>query len=102
MTAPRIARVGDPATMVYPSDRHPYVVIAVSKNGSKITLEALDTEGLTPAYRNGPFPVFDAEVDTSRRTGRTIVAHLGRNGYNYAGSTPISIGHARYHRDWSD
>jgi hypothetical protein len=98
----RIAKVGDPATMHYPSDQYPYVVVAVSASGSKITLEALDYSGLAPAYHAGPFPVFDSEVPTDWRTGRMIVAHLAREGYNYAGSTPISIGYARYRRDHSD
>lgn len=102
MPDPRIAKVGDPATLVYPQDNYPYVVVAVSPGGAKITLEALDYSGLAPAYHHGPFPVYDCEVETSRRSGRTITAHLGRHGYAVGGSTPVAIGQARYRRDWSD
>lgn len=102
-TTAGIPKIGDLATLVYPQDRYPYIVTAVSPSGAKVTLAELERAASEPAAYAGPYPIWDCDGDPTRFTGRTIEAHRKADGrYAVAGSTPISFGRARYHRDWSD
>ena len=99
---PPAPKVGDLATLYYPSDRYPFIVTAVSPNGSKLTLEELAPAASEPARYAGPFPVWDCDGDPATRTGRVITAHRKGDGSYGDGPVPLAFGHARYHRDWSD
>ena len=64
---PPAPKVGDLATLYYPSDRYPFIVTAVSPNGSKLTLEELAPAASEPARYAGPFPVWDCDGDPATR-----------------------------------
>jgi hypothetical protein len=96
-------KVGELATMHYPSDSYPFIVTAVSASGSKVTLAELERAAKEPARFAGGFPVWDCPGDPSKRTGRTEVAFRNAQGRYFIGrSTPVTFGYARYHRDYSD
>lgn len=100
------AKVGDGATLHYPSDRYPYVVTAVSPSGNKITIEPLNT-GLVPVDRNFiARHTFTAEElkDLSLRLGGSRTAHYSKKSgaYMVGGSTPVTVGTAYYYRNYMD
>lgn len=97
-----IPKVGDLATLCYPSDSYPYIVVEVSPTGAKITLEGLEPASDKPARYVRSFPVWDCPGDPAKRNRGRITAHRGARGYMVAGSTPLVLGSARYYRDWSD
>lgn len=96
---------GNPATLTYPHDRYPYIVTAVSKTAHTITLQALDTDGVEPqGFWNG-CPVYDHTFklpDTAKRAERTIQAKRNRAGSYQVGDVPVTLGMARYCRDFVD
>lgn len=98
-------QVGMGATLVYPNDRYPYVVVAVSPSGKQITVEELET--VTPAMANTePSPgewsyYYTAEDLRNRRTGQKKVAHLRKNGRYYLNDIPLALGTARLRWDYS-
>lgn len=103
----KAAQVGDLATLCYPSDLYPYIVTAVSPTGRKATIAPIDyTKVQTLAgYHNG-FPVHDhsftaAEALEHVQRDWPRTAYLGANGYT-EGGTPLTLGVARYRRDYSD
>jgi hypothetical protein len=92
MAAPK---VGDLATLHYPSDSYPYIVISVSANGYKVGLERLNPMPPTPGSRTP----YDRPGDPNGRTGIIDYAYRAANGrYYVAGSSPISFGVARYYQ----
>jgi hypothetical protein len=99
------------ATISYPQDGYPAVVIAASKSGRVITVENLrtvdTTTGHSPDHLEGGFPVWThIYTDEERRTfreGTTFKAHWSEKwqAYYRGGSTRVSVGNAVFHRNYS-
>lgn len=95
----------DLATLVYPDDRYPLVIIKRTK--TTLTLARLNTDGIAPAdYCNG-FPVynhrFTVEEAEARITDRTETAHKTKRGtYQLYGYAPVRLGEAHYYRNMAD
>ena len=96
--------VGMGATMCYPQDCYPYVVIAVGPNAKTLKVLRLRTDGLKPSGQCNGFPVFDEDVPTDRIEGGTLpaIAYLRKDGRYYVKGTRLSVGRARYSRNWAD
>lgn len=99
------------ATLLFPQDRIPYVVIAATKSGKSLTAVRLATVDLTtghkPARYDGPFPVWshfytDEERRTMRLEGNEVTLRWSEKKQRYTnGGTPFSVGTAQYHRNHS-
>lgn len=105
-------QVGQGATEFLPQDRWGYVVTKVSKTGRKITLNRLETPSLSTGHQpegncNG-FPVWDhtytdEELQTMRRDGDVYAFYSDkRGGFTIGGYAPVSVGFARYYRNFAD
>lgn len=103
--------VGMGATIVYPQDNYPAVVVRVSKSGKTAWLKRLrtvdGTTGHEPARYDGPFPIYD-HVYTDQERQDLLLDHsqeqrvsLRKNGRWAAGETPVRMGEARYYRNFS-
>ena len=117
--------VGMGATLHFPQDTYPYVIVAVSKSGKSATIERLHTvdksTGHEPSRFDGPFSVWDhvytpEELQAHRYTKEEIerfeaarvytgekfltTIRLGKNGWGYKGLR-FTVGTARYHRNFS-
>lgn len=99
--------VGMGATLLYPQDRYPYVITAVT--AKTITVQRVETvstkTGHSPSHYNGPYPVWShtytaEELDNLAIDGERR-AYLHRDGRYYLGRTPLLVGEAIYHRDFS-
>jgi hypothetical protein len=100
-------KVGQGATLICPSDRYPFAVVAVSPSRRKVTLQGVSTAGLKPEGKNADFPVFDhrftpAEFANATYTTEEIVAWRQSDGTYRFGGCPVTFGTARYYRDYSD
>ena len=103
------------ATMFYPQDRVPLVVIKSSKTGFTIEFLRVRSVGIDtghePARYSGPFPVWDHDYtpDELELYTEQIVAANNRQvarwsdqlGCYQMGGVPIRVGVANYHRDFS-
>lgn len=107
--------IGEGATIHYPSDKMPYVVVGISATGSKVTLEPLreptPATGHTHAGTHNGFPVIDHEYTADELaagspmrhdTRLTTAVYRRKNGRYYDGSLRVTFGGARYYRDYSD
>jgi len=99
-------QVGQGATLVYPEDRYPYIIIGVSPSGHRITLQEVQAKAVAPADTHNGFPVFDhvyseAELAQAELLKRTVTATRRRDGSYYVGGSKMEIGQARYYRDYS-
>lgn len=100
--------VGMGATLCYPQDRHPYVIVAVGATGKTVQVLPLKTEGLKPTGKCNGFPVFDHKIEGDeigkRMDGMAIrkTAHLRKDGRFYLGGTPLAIGSAQYYRNYAE
>lgn len=110
-----VPAVGEGATLYYPADRYPYVVVEVSATGHAIWVKPLScvdmTTGHEPAGSCNGFPVWD-HTYTDDELKTLAVEHAepmkltrrqdGR--YRPVGSSDITvgIGHARYYRNFAD
>ena len=104
--------VGMGATLVYPSDRYPVVITRVSESGKTFWFQPLQTvsfaTGHEPDRYHGPYPVWDhtytdEEIKSLVRLesgGR--MARLNKHGRYRSHGTPVTVGIARYRRDYSD
>lgn len=100
------ARVGQPATLMYPDDRYPLRIIRRTR--TTIMLVEVRVPGQDePKYSNGPWPVYDAtsyDDDLPLADNpRMYRAHWSKKklGWYVGGSTPVSVGAANYRRDYS-
>lgn len=95
----------------YPQDDYPMVVVKASKSGKAITMLSLRTVDLTtghqPSRYDGPFPVWshtytDQERIDLRQEGTEVVARWSEKRQRYTISgTPVGVGNAVYHRNFS-
>lgn len=95
----------DLATLVYPDDRYPFVVVKRTK--TTLTLARINTDGIAPADTCNGFPVynhrFTVEEAEARITDRIETAHLTKRGtYQINGCAPIRLGAAHYYRNMAD
>lgn len=104
--------IGTHATKAYPQDMYPMVVVKVSESGKTIWLDSVltvnTTTGHAPAYYNGPWPVWDhkytdEEVSALQSHTDPVRATLRKDGtWKISGTTtPVTIGAARYYRNFS-
>lgn len=105
----RDVKVGDPATLCYPDDRYPYVVMGVTGTTislAKVDPNELDVDNSTGGEHRGGWPIKDkssTRQDLPATDEFYLKAHWSEKfkRWQHAGSTPIVIGYARYLRDWS-
>jgi len=100
-------KFGMPATILYPTDRYPYLVTYISKNGYKIQLTGIDTNELTSRYNKTGFPISDyiltdEQLRDVKLTKELKFAYRGKDGNYHCMRCPIVLGEARYYRDLSD
>lgn len=103
--------IGEGATLHYPSDSYPYVVVSTSATGKTVDVlpvRTVDrTTGHEPAYFNGPWPVWShtytpEELQELKREGaQKITVRYTKNGWT-AGGSRFTMGKARYHRNYAD
>lgn len=91
-----IPKVGDLATLCYPSDRYPFIVTQVTKTGGKIEISPL-------AHRivSGSFQTNDAVVEYSKvpdTAGVRVAYWSSKRGCYTCHGTPVSIGSARFYQ----
>lgn len=100
---------GTPATLVYPQDRYPWVVVGGSQSGHHLfvaPVEYRDLPMVSPGSHNG-YPVNDRTYSSEeclahvRFNGATRITRKQNGQYTDHG-TPFALGIARYRRDWSD
>lgn len=102
------------ATLCYPQDSYGYVVVKATKTGTVLYAERLKTPDLTtghqPARFDGPWPVWDHNyTDEEIAVGGALRADTGRVRLTWSekkqcftqGGTPVYVGKARYHRNYS-
>lgn len=105
-------QVGQGATKIYPQDRYGMVVTKVSKSGRVIHLASLETPGVSTGHEpeglcNG-FPVWNHQYTedelVSMKIGNEQKAFWSdkRKCYMMGGHTPVSVGQARYYRNFAD
>lgn len=107
--------VGTGATLYYPQDRYPYVVVEVSRTGNAIWVKPVETvstkTGHAPAGTCNGFPVWDHtytddEVKALVQDGVTPTKLTRRadGRYRPVGSSDVvyGLGHARYFRNYAD
>ena len=95
--------VADLATMVYPSDRYPLLIVARTRK--VLTVARLDVDNLPEHVSRWPVVdwILTLEEAVARVTDRLDTAQLHRDGkYWMNGCCPVAFGRARYYRDWSD
>lgn len=106
----RDAAPGDPATLCYPDDRYPYVVVRRTPtliDLREVSMDALDTINDIDGDRRGGWPVKDRSSREQNLPaaplGRAITARWSEKKKTWyaAGTTPIVIGYARFLRDYS-
>lgn len=109
------------ATLCYPQDRYPYLIVGATRSGKTINLSSLPTDafkaGFSPAGFHNGFPVWDhtwteeemeaflkdEEEPISRPSRKVIKARWSTRFQRWTcNGTPIHVGHARYFRDYSD
>lgn len=96
----------DLATIVYPSDRYPALVVARTR--TTITLARLDTNKLPPgAISEGGYVQswrFSIEEARARLTTRLDTAYYSfkKDRYYINTTVPVRLGQAEYHRNWGD
>lgn len=104
--------VGTAASLHFWQDIVPAVVTSVSKSGKTAKVQRIEAVSLhtghTPAYYNGPWPVWDhtyteVEVASLPRVGEETRISLRNDGqWMVSGSTTtVTFGKARYRRDFS-
>lgn len=92
------------ATLCYPQDRVPYLIVRVTPN--TLVVRPISYDGIKPTrYING-FPYFDHlftfnELQT-RVYGKPQRAYLRKDGRYYLGGNLLITHEARYRRDYSD
>ncbi len=100
--------VGMGASLVYPSDIYPYVVVRVVSD-KVIDVARLRHDHLKPNGDHNGFPVYSAVIDPAdyaiaagwEKSPERARKHKDGRWY-LGGSSPLSIGYAKYRRDWSD
>lgn len=96
----------DLATLCYPQDKYPLVVI--KRTAKTLTLAYISTDGLKPTDFHNGFPVYDHRFTVEEAQelvikDHTIKAYLTKRGtYQAYGCAPIRLGEARLYRDHSD
>ena len=100
---------GTPATLVYPTDRYPYVVVGGAPSGHYLFVAPVDYHkiGVTSSGTHNGFPVNDTSYSSSDALANANLAGVRRitrrrDGRYTDHGTPYVLGHARYRRDWSD
>lgn len=92
------------ATLVYPSDRYPMLIIRRTR--ATMTCRMANVDGLKPTGMSGGFPVYDhlltQEQAISRAYGPEFKIYQTKRGWQYKSCAPVWIGEARYYRDCSD
>ncbi len=111
--APTNSRVGTGATLIYPDDRAPYVII--EDRGDTLVLKELHTvskeTGHKPrSFQNG-YPVWDHTYTpeeiarfcpASGGVGTVVTVHqVGQDSYTDAEGLVYLIGRARYYRNYA-
>ena len=100
---------GTPATLIYPQDRYPWVVVGGAKSGHYLFVAPVEYRDLpmeSSGTHNG-FPVNDRTYTSEeclahvRFAGATRITRKRDGKYTDHG-TPFALGVARYRRDWSD
>lgn len=100
-------KVGDGATEHLYTDKLPYVVVAVSKSETTVTLRPLREVSEVKGTHNG-FPVIDHAYTEDELTtmlyddDRTIKARRRKDGRYYSSRERFTFDGARYRRDYSD
>lgn len=99
--------VGMGASLIYPSDIYPYVIVRVVSDKA-IDVARLDHSSLKPSGDHNGFPVFSSVIDPKdfavapgwdKSPDR---ARKHKDGRWYIHGSPLAIGFAKYRRDWSD
>lgn len=108
-TEDRQPKPGMGATLCYPSDRYPLLIVAVT--AKTITVRRVHTSGDTapriePADRCNGFPVFnyDFKEDELAKAayGEPIRCYMNKHGVYKMGCSPVIVGVARYYRNYAD
>lgn len=97
-------RFGMGATLCYPTDRRPYVIIHVTK--TTVDVLPVSTEGLEPDGKCNGFPVYDHRFDVTNLMDRAepgaARAFRDKSGRYHLGGIRLAIGYAHYYRNYAD
>ena len=105
----QVAVVGQGATLLYPQDCYPLLIVRVSDSGKSAWVvrvkEVSKETGHEPARFDGPFPVWshtytEEELQELKVDMEPFMIRLGKHGWTRKG-TPVSVGHAMFHRNYS-
>ena len=101
--------VGMGVTLHYPQDSYPYVISRVSDSGKTIWVKRVKTvdnsTGHSPAYYEGPFPVWSHTYTPQELVDLVVpgtperLVRLGK--YGWGGKNDYTVGTARFHRNYS-
>lgn len=90
-------KVGDHATLCYPSDRYPFVVADVSPSGHRIWIRPLKHRVVSGSFQTGDAVVEYEEMEDQSVGLRCCYWSPKRGRYTY-GSAAISIGTVNYYQ----
>lgn len=102
---------GTGATLLYPQDRMPYVVVgSTEKTITVVPLPMVSYQtGHKPRGKHNGFPVWDhtyTDDEIEEFTTKALIgpkrAYLRKDGRYYLGGTPMSVGKARFYRNYAD
>jgi hypothetical protein len=94
-------KVGMGATLCFPSDRRPYVVVSVGRASLKV--QALDTRGIGVTGLGYGVADHTLSPEEYRPIGKLERAWKHKDGFYYMhGSCRLCIGEAHYRRDFND
>lgn len=102
------------ATLLYPQDRLPYVIVGYTEKTIDVVpllMVSYDT-GHQPSGKHNGYPVWDHTYtdDEIQRFALEVAkqgvwpkrAYLRKDGRHYLGGTPMHVGAARFRRDYAD
>lgn len=91
-------------TIRYPQDAYPALI--VGRTAKTLTCRMVSVDGLTPTGSHNGFPVFDhtftEEQAAARLVGKPFKVYATKTGWRYGSCLPVSLGQARYFRNYSD
>lgn len=93
-----IPKVGDFATLCYPSDRYPLIVVGVSPSGRKLDIVRLNYRVVSGSFQTGDEVIeYSMPKNVTDRDKLTAAFAPRRQRYTVNGQ-PISIGTARFYQ----
>jgi hypothetical protein len=103
VTEEKVFTEADLATLLYPTDRWPYLI--VRRTRTTLTMVRINVDNLPEGAMNFPYTdySFTVEEAVARKMEGEVKAYYSRKSRMFKlHGCPIRLGEARYFRDWTD